>query len=70
LATDPDIQVVLFDSAVPDFFFNHFDLAAAADFPGAEGEGAVPVWSDLVLKLSKAPYITVATIRGRPPGRR
>lgn len=68
LATDPDIQVVMFDSNVPDFFYNHFDLAAAADFPVPEGEGAVPVWTDLVLKLSKAPYITIATIRGRTRG--
>ena len=36
LQTDPDIQVVVFDSGVPDFFFNHFDLAAAADFPAPE----------------------------------
>ena len=58
----------MFDSSVPDFFYNHFDLAAAADFPAPEGEGAVPVWTDLVLKLSKAPYITIATIRGRTRG--
>ncbi len=58
----------MFDSSVPDFFYNHFDLAAAADFPAPEGEGAVPVWTDLVLKLSKAPYITIATIRGRARG--
>jgi enoyl-CoA hydratase/carnithine racemase len=68
LATDPDIQVVVFDSGVPDFFYNHFDLAAAADFPAHDGEGAVPVWTDLVLKLSKAPYITIATVRGRTRG--
>ena len=68
LATDPDIQVVVFDSSVPDFFYNHFDLAAAGDFTAAEGEGAVPVWTDLVLKLSKAPYITIATVRGRTRG--
>src|SRR5438876_3940487 len=68
LANDPDIQVVVFDSATPDFFYNHFDLAAAADFPAPEGEDAVPVWTDLVLKLSKAPYITIAAIRGRTRG--
>jgi enoyl-CoA hydratase/carnithine racemase len=68
LAADPDIQVVVFDSSVPGFFYNHFDLAAAADFPAPEGEGAVPVWTDLVLKLSKAPYITIGTIRGRTRG--
>ena len=54
-ATNPDIQVVVFDSSVPDFFYNHFDLAASADFPAPEGEGAVPVWTELVLKVSKAP---------------
>jgi enoyl-CoA hydratase/carnithine racemase len=67
LANDPDIQVVVFDSATPGFFYNHFDLAAA-DFPAPEGEDAVPVWTDLVLKLSKAPYITIAAIRGRTRG--
>lgn len=68
LATDPDIQVVVFDSATPDFFYNHFDLAAAADFPAPEDENTVPAWTDLVLKLSKAPYITIAAIRGRTRG--
>jgi len=66
-ANDPDIQVVVFDSATPGSFYNHFDLAAA-DFPAPEGEDAVPVWTDLVLKLSKAPYITIAAIRGRTRG--
>ena len=68
LATDPDIQVVVFDSSVPDFFYNHFDLAAAADFPAPEDEKTLPVWTDLVLRLSKAPYISIATIRGRTRG--
>lgn len=68
LATDPDIQVVLFDSATPDFFYNHFDLAAAADFPAPEDPDAAPAWTNLVLELSKAPYITIASIRGRTRG--
>jgi enoyl-CoA hydratase/carnithine racemase len=68
LETDPDIQVLVFDSSTPDFFFNHFDLAAAAEFPTPEGEGAVPIWTEIVLRLSKAPYITIASIRGRTRG--
>ena len=67
-ATDPDIQVVVFDSGVADFFYNHFDLAGYADFPAPEGKDAIPVWTDLVLKLSEAPYITIGTIRGRTRG--
>ena len=60
LDDDPDIQVVVFTSGVPDFFFNHFDLAAADDFPVPQGEDAVPMWTDIVLRLSRAPYITIA----------
>ena len=45
-----------------------FDLSAAEDFPASEDPGAVPVWTELVLELSKAPYITIATIRGRTRG--
>ena len=68
LGVDPDIQVVVFASGVPDFFFNHFDLAATADFPAPKRKDAVPVWTDIVLKLTKAPYITIASIRGRTRG--
>ncbi|MFI7708412.1 enoyl-CoA hydratase/isomerase family protein [Nonomuraea sp. NPDC049480] len=68
LGDDPDIQVVVFKSGVPDFFFNHFDLAVAADFPVPEGKDAVPVWTDMVLRLTKASYITIASIRGRTRG--
>ena len=68
LDDDPDIQVVVFTSGVPDFFFNHFDLGAAGDSPVPQGEHAVPMWTDIVLRLSRAPYITVAAIRGRTRG--
>ena len=67
LSEDLDIQVLVFKSGLPDFFINHFDLAAAADFPGATDD-ATPIWTDLVLRLSKAPFITIASIRGRTRG--
>ena len=68
LSEDPDIQVLIFKSGLPDFFINHFDIAAAADFPGGTDDDAVPIWTDLVLRLSKAPFITIASIRGRTRG--
>jgi enoyl-CoA hydratase/carnithine racemase len=68
LDDDPDIQVVVFASGLPDFFFNHFDLAAAGDFPVPKGEDAVPLWTDIMLRLSKASYITIESIRGRTRG--
>lgn len=68
LATDPDIQVVVFDSATPDFFYNHFDLAAAADFPAPDDVDAPSAWTELVIRLTQAPYVTIASIRGRTRG--
>ncbi|MBT2334983.1 enoyl-CoA hydratase/isomerase family protein [Variovorax paradoxus] len=64
---DCDLQVVVFKSAVPDFFLNHFDLAAVGDLPVPE-EGALPIWTDLVVRLTKAPFISIASIRGRTRG--
>ena len=55
-------------ASVPDFFFNHFDGAAAGDLPVPEHEDDAPVWTDLVLRLSKAAYISIAAIRGRTRG--
>jgi hypothetical protein len=54
LDNDPDIQVVVFASEVPGFFFNHFDGAEAGNLPAPEHEDDAPVWTDLVLRLSKA----------------
>jgi enoyl-CoA hydratase/carnithine racemase len=48
LATDPDIQVVVFDSSVPDFFYNRFDLAAAPTSPPPKARERCrsgPTWS-------------------------
>jgi enoyl-CoA hydratase/carnithine racemase len=33
LEADPDIQVVIFTSELPDFFINHFDGSTAGDLP-------------------------------------
>ena len=71
LSEDAHVQVVIFTSSVSDYFFNHFDLTRIADFPnlptGLEGS-AMPVWTDLVLRLSKAAFISIASIRGRTRG--
>lgn len=64
---DADLQVVVFKSAVPDFFLNHFDLSAAGELPVPK-EGALPIWTDLVVRLSRAPFISIASIRGRTRG--
>ncbi|OII06939.1 enoyl-CoA hydratase/isomerase family protein [Curtobacterium sp. MCBA15_008] len=62
LASDAQLKVVVFDSAVEGFFLNHFDLTHLDEFPGG------PAWTDLVVSLSKTPYVTIALIRGRTRG--
>nr|BFE59441.1 enoyl-CoA hydratase/isomerase family protein [Dactylosporangium thailandense] len=68
LLDDTDLKVVILDSAVPDFFYNHFDLAHLADFPTTDLATARNPWTDIVVKLANAPFITVGLIRGRTRG--
>ncbi|KUM68099.1 enoyl-CoA hydratase/isomerase family protein [Streptomyces griseorubiginosus] len=68
LSGDAQVHVVVFTSSTPGFFFNHFDLAQAAEFPLLAGADPAPVWTDLVVRLSKAPFISIASIRGRTRG--
>lgn len=68
LSKDAQVQVVIFTSSVSGYFFNHFNLAEASKFPMLPGADSMPVWVDLVLRLSKAPFISIASIRGRTRG--
>ena len=68
LSDAPDVQVVVFSSGVSDYFFNHFDLGHASEFPMLPGGDSMPTWVDLVVRLSKAPFISMASIRGRTRG--
>lgn len=66
LETDERLQVLVFESDVPDFFLNHFDLAHLGEFP--DSRDGLHAWTDISLKLSRAPYISVGKIRGRTRG--
>ncbi|MDH6436624.1 enoyl-CoA hydratase/carnithine racemase [Streptomyces sp. SAI-144] len=67
LSEDPQVHVVVFTSSTPGYFFNHFDLGHPADFVPSDPE-ATPAWIDLVVRLSTAPFISIASIRGRTRG--
>ena len=68
LSEDDQVHVVVFTSSVTDYFYNHFDLTHAAGFVAGASEAAIPIWTDLVLRLTKAPFISIASIRGRTRG--
>jgi enoyl-CoA hydratase/carnithine racemase len=63
LEADSSVNVVVFQSANPDFFIAHLDVAKAADRPETLG-----LWRDLVLRLWSAPVVSIAKVRGRARG--
>ena len=70
LETDEHVKVVVFDSAVEGFFLTHYDfLARPEDLtglpPGPTGLQALP---DLLVRLTRAPVVSIALIRGRATG--
>src|SRR6476620_10614605 len=68
LERDPDVTVVVFDSAVPDRFLGPYDLSRAADTPSTPGPTGLPPWLDLTVRLSRLPAVSIAVIRGASRG--
>jgi enoyl-CoA hydratase/carnithine racemase len=70
LETDEQVKVVVFDSAVEGYFLIHLDflanLADLAHLPPAS-TGLHP-WPDMLVRLSRAPVVSIALIRGRATG--
>src|SRR6185369_12035196 len=70
LETDEQVKVVVFDSAVQGFFLTHYDFLAKLEDttslpPGPTGLQPLP---DMLVRLSRAPVVSIASIRGRATG--
>jgi len=70
LETDEQVKVVVFDSAVEGFFLTHYDFLAPAEDttrlpPGPTGLQPLP---DMLVRLSRAAVVSIASIRGRATG--
>jgi enoyl-CoA hydratase/carnithine racemase len=68
IESDETLQVVVFDSADPEFFINHFDVSKVADFPLVPGPTGLPTFIDATTRLAASPVVTIASIRGRTRG--
>lgn len=70
IETDPRVKVVVFDSDVPGFFLTHYDfippLTDTTKLP--LGPTGLPQLPDMLVRLSKAPVVSIASIRGRATG--
>ena len=70
LEGDEHVRVVVFDSAVDDYFLNHSDFTAnIEDLTGLPaGPTGLPPWPDFLVRLTRAPVVSIALIRGRATG--
>lgn len=70
LEADEKIRVVVFESAVDDYFLNHSDfLANFEDLTGLpQGPTGLEAWPDILVRLTRAPVVSIALIRGRATG--
>jgi enoyl-CoA hydratase/carnithine racemase len=70
IEADKEVKVVIFDSAVEGFFITHSDfeanIADVIHLPvGATG---LMAWTDVLVRISRAPVVSIAKIRGRATG--
>jgi enoyl-CoA hydratase/carnithine racemase len=70
LEADEHVRVVVFDSAVDDYFLNHSDFQANLEdltsLPA--GPTGLPLWPDFLARLTRVPVVSIALIRGRATG--
>src|SRR6202045_4741413 len=70
LENDDRVKVVVFESAVDGFFLNHSDfLANFEDLTSIpQGPTGLEAWPDVLVRLTRAPFVSIALIRGRATG--
>lgn len=70
LEQEERLNVIVFDSANPDFFLAHYDTENEPKKTAALARGptGMHAWLDLTVRLSRAPVVSIASIRGRARG--
>src|SRR4029079_11127738 len=63
-----ELRVVVFESANPDYFLNHYDTSRVAETPKDLGVTGYPLVIDTSTRLSRLPVVSIAKIRGRVRG--
>lgn len=68
MAGADELRVVVFESANPDYFLNHYDTSRVADTPKDVGVSGYPPVIDISTRVSRLPVASIAKIRGRVRG--
>jgi enoyl-CoA hydratase/carnithine racemase len=59
------LRVVVFESAIPDFYLAHFDLTGkTGNIITAIGPSGLPILMDTFVRITKSPVVSIAKIRG------
>ena len=65
LENNPTVNVVVFDSADPDFYIAHYDVTVDNDLAEALPKATdYTAWVDITVRMSKLDAVTIAAIRG------
>jgi enoyl-CoA hydratase/carnithine racemase len=60
-----DLRVVVFESAIPDFYLSHFDLTGKlGNILTAVGPSGLPILLDTFVRLTRSPVVSIAKISG------
>src|ERR1700747_1833677 len=61
----PNLRVVVFESANPEFYLAHFDLTGkTGNVTTAVGPSGLPILIDTFVRLTKSPVVSIAKIGG------
>src|SRR5213596_3659760 len=70
LENDDRVKVVVVESAVDGFYLNHSDFRAKLEDLTSipQGPTGLEAWPDILVRLTRAPFVSIALIRGRATG--
>src|SRR6201988_525343 len=61
----PNVRVIVFESANPEFYLAHFELTGkTGNIMTAVGPSGLPILMDTFVRLTKSPVVSIAKIRG------
>jgi enoyl-CoA hydratase/carnithine racemase len=65
METSESLRVIVFESALPDFYLSHFDLTGKlGNVMTGIGPSGLPILMDTFVRLTKVPVVSLAKIRG------
>ena len=61
----PSLRVIVFESALPEFYLSHFDMTGkTGNITTAVGPSGLPILADTFVRLTRSPVASIAKIRG------